>query len=150
MKYHFKVHKEGEGYWAQCLELPGVVTQADSKEELEKNMHEALNLCIEEPEGSKDIAPLPDDSIKVSKDIVAVAVDPQIAFSYLLRRERLMQGLTQQEAANKMGFDKIFSYQRLETGKSNPSLKIISRVKRVFPNIHIDYAFSGLPHNSQK
>lgn len=148
MRYHFKIHKEGKGYWAQCIELPGVMTQANTKEELEKNMREALNLCIEEPEGSKDLSPLPDESIKCSKNVVEVAVDPQIAFSYLLRRERILQGLTQQEAARKMGFDTIFSYQRLERGKSNPSLKIISRVKRVFPNIQVDYALSGLYNGS--
>jgi antitoxin HicB len=42
MKYHFKIHKEGKGFWAECIELSGCFTEADSKEELRKNMHEIL------------------------------------------------------------------------------------------------------------
>ena len=34
MKYHFKIHKEKGGFWAECLELVGCSTQADTKDEL--------------------------------------------------------------------------------------------------------------------
>jgi hypothetical protein len=34
MKYHFKVHKEMSGFWAECLELNGCITQADTQKEL--------------------------------------------------------------------------------------------------------------------
>lgn len=61
MKYHFKIHKEGKGYWAQCIELEGCITQADSRKELKKRMQEALNLYIDEPVDSKDLAALPDE-----------------------------------------------------------------------------------------
>ena len=64
MKYHFKVHKEKKGFWAQCIELAGCVTEADSMEELQKNMQEALNLYVEEPKDSKELAVLPDESIQ--------------------------------------------------------------------------------------
>ena len=47
MKYQFKIHKEGNGYWAQCIEFEGCITQADSIEELHRNMQEALNLYLE-------------------------------------------------------------------------------------------------------
>ncbi len=50
MRYHFKIHEEKNGFWAECLELPGCVTQGNSKEELKKNMQEALNLYLEEEE----------------------------------------------------------------------------------------------------
>ena len=59
MKYHFKVHKEKEGFWAECIELQGCVTQGDTKEELEANMKEALNLYLEENEDFEYLAPLP-------------------------------------------------------------------------------------------
>lgn len=32
------------------------------------------------------------------------------------------------------------SYQRLESKKCNPSLKILSRIKKIFPEFSIDYA----------
>jgi antitoxin HicB len=142
MKYHFKVHKEGKGFWAQCLELSGCVTEADSIEELHTNLQEALNLYIEEHEDSKELAPLPDDSIHAARNIIEVAVDSQIAFAFMVRYCRIKHGLTQQQAAKKMGFETIYSYQRLENKRCNPSLKIISRIKKTFPDFSIDYALS--------
>jgi predicted RNase H-like HicB family nuclease len=140
MKYHFKIHKEGDGYWAKGIELDTCYTQADSIEELRKNMQESLNLYLEEPASSKYLAPLPDPSIKLTKNVVEVEVDPYIAFSFLIRRCRILHGLTQQETATRMGFDRIYSYQRLETSKCNPSLRIISKVKKVFPELSLDVA----------
>lgn len=142
MKYHFKVHKEGKGFWAQCVELAGCVTEADSMADLQKNMQEALNLYIEEPEDSKELLPLPDERIQTTKNVVEVALDPQIAFAFMVRYYRIKQGLTQQQAAKKMGFDTIFSYQRLEGKHCNPSLKTITRIKRVFPDFSLDNAVS--------
>ncbi len=142
MKYHFKVHKEGKGFWAECIELSGCFTQADSIEELRKNMQEALNLYIEEPEDSKKLAALPNDSISPSRSIVEVPVDPSIAFAFMIRYNRIQQGLTQREAANKLGFDNIYSYQRLENKRCNPTLKILSQIKKGFPNFSVDRALS--------
>ncbi len=142
MKYHFKVHKEGKGFWAECIELSGCFTQADSIEELRKNMQEALNLYIEEPEDSKKLAALPNDSISPSRSIVEVPVDPSIAFAFMIRYNRIQEGLTQREAANKLGFDNIYSYQRLENKRCNPTLKILSQIKKGFPNFSVDRALS--------
>lgn len=142
MKYHFKVHKEGNGFWAKCLELSGCVTEADSKEELYINMQEALNLYIEEPEDSNRLAALPDDTISLSRSIVEIPVDPAIAFAFMVRYNRIQQGLTQQEAANKLGFENVYSYQRLENKKCNPTLKIVSQIKKAFPNFSVDFALN--------
>jgi antitoxin HicB len=142
MKYHFKVHKEAKYYWAQCLELEGCITQAKDLEELSDNMREALNLYVQESEDSKDLAALPDESIRKSKNIVEVALDPEIAFSFMVRYYRIKHGMTQKEAAKEMGFDTIYSYQRLEAKRCNPSLKIISKIKKIFPDFSIDYAVS--------
>ncbi len=143
MKYHFKVHKEGTGFWAQCIELPGCLTEANSMDELQTNMQEALNLYVEEPLDSRDLAALPNESIRLSRFIVEVALDPQIAFAFMVRYSRIKQGLTQQQAANKMGFETIYSYQRLEGKRCNPSLKIITKIKHAFPDFSIDYALSS-------
>jgi len=137
MNYHFKIHKEQSGYWAQCIELPGCVTQGDTREELIKNMHEALNLYIEEPDDSTDYAVLPDTTIRTSRSVIAVEVDPHIALAYFIRRSRIERGLTQRETAELMGFDSLFSYQRLER-KPNPNLKTLRQIKRVFPELSVD------------
>jgi predicted RNase H-like HicB family nuclease len=88
MKYHFRVRKEKVGYSAQCIELEGCVTEGNSKRKLHKNMQEALNLYIQEPESSNDLADFPDNSIRRSKNVVEVSLDPSIAFSFLVRYHR--------------------------------------------------------------
>ena len=142
MKYHFKVHKEGKFFWAQCIELEGCITQACSVAELHENMQEALNLYVQEPEDSIDLPAFPDPSIKRSRNVIEVALDPQIAFSFMVRYYRIKHRMTQQEVAKLMGFDSLYSYQRLEAKRCNPSLKIISKIKRVFPEFSIDSAIS--------
>lgn len=140
MKYHFKVHREGSGFWAECIELSGCFTQAETMEELRTNMEEALNLYIEEPEDSKKLAPLPDPSISSARNIVEVQLNPSIAFAFMVRYNRIMHGLTQQEAAKRLGFENIYSYQRLENKKCNPTLKILFQIKKIFPEFSIDFA----------
>jgi predicted RNase H-like HicB family nuclease len=140
MKYHFKVRKEEDGYSAHCIELEGCITQGDSLEELHEMMQDALNLYISEPEDSKDLAELPNESIRISKNIVEVPVDSEIAFSFLVRYHRIKHGLSQQQAARKLGFDNINSYQRLERKKCNPNLRTISKIKELFPEFSLDFA----------
>ena len=40
MFYHFEFFEEENGYWANCIELKGCITQADTFQELEENMKE--------------------------------------------------------------------------------------------------------------
>lgn len=138
MLYHFKVHKEKGSFWAQCLELSGCVTQGDTMEELQENMQEALNLYVSEPSDSEELATLPDDSIKITRNIIKVALDLHVAFALLMKYFRIKYGLTQKEAAKKMGFDTLYSYQRLEAKKCNPSLKMIARIKKLYPEFSVD------------
>lgn len=140
MRYHFKVHKEGKGFWAECLELDGCTTQGDSKEELFENMQESLNTYLEEPDDSSHLFPFPKKRIKKASSIVEVPVDPMVAFSYLVRYYRITNDLTQKEMADELDAG-IYSYQRLER-KSNPTLKTISKIKEIFPDFSIDLVFS--------
>jgi predicted RNase H-like HicB family nuclease/DNA-binding XRE family transcriptional regulator len=138
MKYHFKMHKEKGGFWAECFELNGCVTQADTQEELYKNCEEALNLFLEEPNDSKIIFPLPDNSLDAEKDIVKIQVEPEIALAVLLRNYRINSNMTQKQVAEKLGMKNIYSYQRLEK-KSNPTLTIINKIHTIFPEIELNY-----------
>lgn len=143
MQYHFKIHKEDNIFWAECIELEGCFAQAYSQEELLENMQEALNLYVEERSNSKDLASLPNSTIKRAKNIIAVSLDPQIAFSFLVRYWRIQHGWTQKEAAEKMGFETLYSYQRLEAKNCNPSLKTISIIKKIYPDFSIDLALEA-------
>ncbi len=138
MKYHFKYTKEGATYWAKCVELDGCFTQGKNLDELKENMHEALNLYLDEPASSKTAFAPPKKSIK-GRNIVAVPVDPKIAFALNLRHFRAARGLTQKETAKRLGFKNLFSYQRLESSKTaNPELMTLAKIKVLFPEFDLD------------
>ncbi len=51
--YNVIVHTAEEGgYWAEVPDLPGCATEADTLDELESNLREAISLYLEdEPQG---------------------------------------------------------------------------------------------------
>ncbi len=134
MIYHFKYHKEKNGYWAQGIELPNCITQGDTLEELKLNAKEALDLLLDEPEDSKTIFPLPLTKMKDKKSVVAIEVDPSIAFAFLMRRTRLKKGLTQHQMKDLLNFKSLYAYQKLEMAKyANPTLKSLKNIKDILP-----------------
>lgn len=139
MKYHFKVNKEKNGYSAVCIELPGCITQANTLNRLEKNMSDALNLYLDEPNDSKVICQWPKKNLK-GKNIYNVEVNPRVAFSFALRMARLSRKLTQRQAADLIGIvGSLNNYQRLENSDTaNPVLETIVRIKRAFPDFPLD------------
>src|SRR5262249_22160446 len=74
MRYHFYIHTEKGGRWAQCVELPGCVTEGDTEEELWKNMKEAPNLYLSEPEDSRQVLRLPKARVR-ARNVVRVPVE---------------------------------------------------------------------------
>jgi predicted RNase H-like HicB family nuclease len=49
---------EKSGYWAECPVLRGCNAQGETLEEVERNMKEAIELCIEEINSRKEIIPI--------------------------------------------------------------------------------------------
>ncbi len=138
MFYHFKIHKEADGYWAECLELAGCQTQADSQDDLNTNMEEVLNLYLSEPQGSKLIFPMPLKKSPNGSNIVRVPVDPSVAFSYLMRKTRLQKKLTLKEMAKILNYKNINTYAKLERAKTaNPELKTLAKIKHTFADFPI-------------
>jgi len=143
MNYNFKIHKEGKGYWAECVELKGCNTEGRSLTDLQKNMQEALNLFLDEPGDSKIQFSFPKQNLK-GKNIVQVPVKPKVAFAFCLRQLRLNHHMTQKEVAQKMGFKNIYSYQRLESSKTaNPEFLTLLEIKKVFPEFDLDELLSA-------
>jgi antitoxin HicB len=139
MKYHFKVHKEKGGYWAEGVEISWANTQAETMKELYLNMKEVLELCLEEPDDrSTFIPPLPQAKVK-GKNVVEVEPDPQVALAAMVRRERLLGKMTQRQAMLRMGFKNLIQYQRLESAKTaNAELSTLAKVKKAFPAFSLD------------
>ena len=143
MRYHFKVHNENEGLWAECIELQGCNTQSENgtMESLIKNVEEALNLYLDEPD-QKIVFPMPNESI-TGQDIISVPVEPRIAFALALRYERMLHKLTQKEMAEKSGMKNVWSYQKLESPKkANPQLSTITRIVRAFSDFNLKWIFN--------
>ena len=138
MQYHFRIHKGKKGYWAESLEKGlGVTTQGDTLAELEKNLREALNLALNEPDDSKWMPPMPDESLH-GKNVLSISVEPRVALATLIRISRLKQGLTQRNAADKMGIKHIRQYQLLESGNANPELGTLVKLKKTYPELSLD------------
>jgi antitoxin HicB len=138
MLYHFKIHKEIDGYWAECLELDGCQTQADTISDLKINMEEVLNLYLSEPQGSKLIFPMPLKKAPSGTNITKVPVEPSVAFSYLMRKTRLQKKLTLKEMAKILKYKNINTYAKLERAKTaNPELKTIAKIKNTFSDFPI-------------
>jgi antitoxin HicB len=143
MKYHFKTHKENNELWAECIELKGCDTQSEDGtiENLRKNMEEALNLYLDEPD-QRVTFPMPEASLK-GEEIISVPVEPRIAFALALRHERAVHHLTQKQMADMLGMKNIWSYQKLESPKkANPQLSTIARIIRVFSDFNPEWIFN--------
>ena len=138
MKYHFKIHKESPGFWAECVELNGCLTQGDNRDHLQSMMEDALSAYLDEPENSNHIFSMPDPALK-GRNIVAISVDPKVAMAMVIRQSRLERKLTQRQVADKLGMKHVFQYQKLESGRTaNPELATLAKLKGVFPNLSID------------
>lgn len=137
MIYHFTVHSEENGFWAECIELSGCSSQADTHDELKKSCEKALNLYLEEPKDSKVVFPLPNEKLDTDSSVLSVSVDPEIALAVMLRYYRSSSRITQKQMAEMLGMKNVYSYQRLEK-RSNPTLSIIRKIHAVFPEIRIE------------
>lgn len=140
MQYHFKVQKEKEGFSAVCVELNSCHTQGKTMEELQTNMHEALNLHLSEPEDSSVVFPMPKKI--AGKNIAAVDVEPVIALAMLIRQTRLKKKMTQKQMMEVIGFKTLSNYQRLEDPKrANPELKTLATIMKALPEIKLQEVF---------
>lgn len=146
MFYHFKIHKESNGYWAECIELEGCHAQGDTISELEADMEESLNLLLSEPMDSKHQFPFPsvDKKLVLKKNVKRVAVDSSVAFAMLMRQTRLKHRLTLRRMADILEYKNLNTYVKLEKAKtSNPELRTLQNIKNHFSDFPLDLLFDG-------
>jgi predicted RNase H-like HicB family nuclease len=140
MEYHFRVHEESDGLWAECIELEGCVTQGDDIADLERSAREALAVFLDEPAGSGVDIPLPKESVQEGNTF-AIEISPEVAFGLVLRHYRMAHKLSQSDMAHKLGMNHIYSYQRLER-RPNPTLGIIKKIKDAIPDFPLERVLS--------
>jgi len=62
--------------------------------------------------------------------------DPFVKLSIMIKISRLKHHYTQQQVASKLNMG-LLPYQRLESGKNNPTLKTLLKVKKVLPDLDL-------------
>ena len=62
--------------------------------------------------------------------------DPFVKLSIMIKISRLKHHYTQQQIAAKLDMG-LLPYQRLESGKNNPTLKTLVKVKEVLPDLDL-------------
>lgn len=146
MVYHFEIHKEEDGYFAECIELKGCMTQGDTLDELKEMAEDALNCYLLEPIDSKFTPhPLPDPDLENSRyshELLLVECSSQVALVTALRDYRFTHKLTQHQMREALGMKHRNSYVRLER-EGNPSMNMLDRIRKAFPDFPLFLGFQA-------
>ena len=126
----FEYDKEEKVYNVRFPDLPGCFTYGESIDEAKSMAKEALTGFLQSVDARK--MRLPDPSKLEGKEVLYVEPETPVAFAIWLRKPREALGLSQSDVAKKLGI-KYQTYQRIESpSKTNPTLKTIMRVEKVF------------------
>ena len=121
---------EEKVYNVRFPDLPGCFTYGETFAEAKAMAKEALTGFLQSVDARK--MRLPDPSKLKGDEVVCIEPETQVAFAIWLRKQREALGLSQSDVAKKLGI-KYQTYQRIESpSKTNPTLKTIMRVEKVF------------------
>ena len=134
-----KYIKEDKSYLVEFPDLPGCLTEAESLEEARHNAKEALTGYLASI-FERDYK-IPEPSKAKGKSIYMIEPEPEVSVPILLRKLREKRKLTQGDIAKVLGIS-YQAYQRLERpGKSNPTLKTLERLAKVFnKDLRLEFA----------
>lgn len=130
---------EDNSYLVEFVDLPGCITEGESLEEALSNGREALTGFLASlVERNR---PIPEPSLARNKNIHFIEPEPEVGIPVILRKLRENSKLTQGDVARVLGIT-YQAYQRLEKpGKSNPTIKTLERLARVFhKSLHLELA----------
>lgn len=130
---------EDKSYIVEFPDLPGCLTEGDTLEEAMQNAKEALTGYLSSI-FERNLR-IPDPSALKGKNIHHIEPDTEVAVPVLLRKMRETRKLTQGDIAKVLGIS-YQAYQRLEKpGKSNPTLKTLERLAKVFnKDLRLEFA----------
>lgn len=130
---------EDKSYLVEFPDLPGCLTEGDTLEEAKQNAKEALTGYLSSI--FERNLKIPDPSALKGKNIYHIEPEPEVVVPVLLRKLRETRKLTQGDIAKVLGIS-YQAYQRLEKpGKSNPTLKTLERLAKVFnKDLRLEFA----------
>ena len=130
---------EDNCYLVEFPDLPGCITDGKTLEEAKNNGREALTGYLSSIfERNLQIPP---PSTVRNKNFHFIEPEADVAIPVMLKQLRENSKLTQSDVATVLGIS-YQAYQRLERpGKSNPTVKTLERLARVFhKNLHFELA----------
>lgn len=130
---------EDRSYLVEFPDLPGCLTEGNTLEEAKQNAKEALTGYLSSI-FERNLR-IPDPSSLKGRNIHNIEPEPEVAVPILLRKLRETKKLTQGDIAKVLGIS-YQAYQRLEKpGKSNPTLKTLERLAKVFnKDLRLEFA----------
>jgi len=130
---------EDKSYLVEFPDLPGCLTEGATLEEAKQNAKEALTGYLSSV--FERNLKIPDPSALKGKNIYGIEPGPEVTVPILLRKLRETKKLTQGDIAKVLGIS-YQAYQRLEKpGKSNPTLKTLERLAKVFnKDLRLEFA----------
>jgi antitoxin HicB len=141
LKYAARIRylAEDEAYLVEFPDLPGCLTEGKTLEEATQNAKEALTGYLASV-FERNLT-IPDPSAIRGKNIHLIEPEPEVVVPIFLRKLRESRKLTQGDVAKVLGIS-YQAYQRLEKpGKSNPTLKTLERLARVFDkDLRLEFA----------
>jgi antitoxin HicB len=127
---HFEYDEEEKVYDVRFPDLPGCFTYGETIDEAKAMAKEALTGYLQSIDARK--MRLPNPSKFKGDEVLYIEPETPVAFAIWLRKQREALGLSQSDVAKKLGI-KYQTYQRIESpSKTNPTLKTIMRVEKVF------------------
>lgn len=130
---------EDDGYLVEFVDLPGCITEGETLADALSNSREALTGFLASL--FERNLPIPEPSQVRKKNIHYIEPEPEVGIPVMLRKLRENSKLTQSDVARVLGIT-YQAYQRLEKpGKSNPTVKTLERLARVFhKSLHLELA----------
>lgn len=128
IQFQALLHEESSGYWVEFPDLPGCLSQGDSREEALENAREALSLWLEDARDPQWEIPVP--KARRGRKYVWVAPYEDVSIPLMIRQARQRKGLSQRVLAKKLGMT-VQQLQKLECpGKSNPTVRTLAAVSQ--------------------
>jgi antitoxin HicB len=130
---------EDNSYLVEFADLPGCITEGETLDEALCNGREALTGYLSSMFERNILIPPPSTAVNNSNYLIEP--EPDVAIPLMLKKLRDTNKLTQNDVAKVIGVS-YQAYQRLEKpGKSNPTVKTLDRLARVFhKTLHVELA----------
>lgn len=121
MRFEGRMHREGR-FWAVEVPILGVVTQGRTRSDAYLMVADAVKALVNKDGFSVEVFPGEEGYFEVgSADFAPLT-------ALMLKRQRLLNGVTLAEAAKRLGSSSPNTYARYEQGRTMPSVEQLGRL----------------------